>query len=177
MIFRELGVAGCFEISLEPRVDARGWFSRVFCSQEFSAMGLDPQIAQINTSYSDKSGTLRGLHFQVGSSAETKVVRASQGRVYDVVADLRQDSPTYGRWTSLELSSELGNMIYVPKGCAHGVLTLVPGAELLYAVSAPYSPKDERGVRWDDPSLDIHWPEVPVEMSEKDASWPLWTKT
>ena len=174
MKFRELGVDGCFEILLEPRSDERGWFSRAFCTREFQELGLDSHIAQVNSSFSQHAGTLRGMHFQSGASAETKVVRSIRGAVYDVVIDLRRGSPTSGRWTSLELSEDLRNAIYIPKGCAHGVMTLVPNSELLYAVSAPYDPSAEGGVRWDDPAFQVEWPSQPLSISAKDQQWAPW---
>lgn len=174
MDFRELAVDGCYEITLEPREDDRGWFARAFCASEFAGHGLDPVISQINTSLSRKPGTLRGMHYQGGASSETKVVRALRGAVFDAVIDLRSQSPTFMKWTSIELTGDRRNAIYVPKGCAHGVLTLAPDTELLYSVSAPYDPSAEGGVRWDDPAFGIEWPRQPSEISEKDLSWPDW---
>jgi dTDP-4-dehydrorhamnose 3,5-epimerase len=174
MRYRELPVKGCFEIDLEPRGDDRGWFSRLFCEREFADHGLVPEICQINNSFSAETGTLRGMHFQRGPAAETKLVRAIKGSLFDVVIDLREESPTYGSWAGIEISSERRNMVYVPRGCAHGILTLEPETELLYAVSAQYDPSSEGGVRWDDPLFDIDWPQQPFHISHKDRSWPLW---
>jgi dTDP-4-dehydrorhamnose 3,5-epimerase len=174
MRFRELDVAGCYEIQIEPRGDERGWFSRVFCSQEFADIGLETNIVQINSSLSRARGTLRGLHFQRGPFAETKLVRVVRGEALDVVLDLRKDSATFRQWTSLKLSDTRRNFIYVPQGCAHGILTMAPDTELLYAVSAPYNSNAEGGVRWNDPAFSIRWPLVPAEISAKDRDWPDW---
>lgn len=175
MKFRELGIRGCFEVELEPRADERGWFSRAFCTSEFQARGLDPVIAQVNTSFSHDGGTLRGLHYQRGHAAEAKTVRAIRGAAFDVVVDLRRDSPTFLQWTSIELSSDQRNAIHVPKGCAHGILTLEDNTELLYAVSTAYEPTAEAGLRWDDPAFNVRWPREPVQISAKDRAWPLWS--
>lgn len=176
MRYRELPVEGCFEIELEPRGDERGWFSRLFCEGEFADQGLVPEVSQINNSFSAETGTLRGMHFQRGSAAETKLVRAIKGSAFDVVIDLREESPTYGSWAGIQIFSGRRNMVYVPRGCAHGILTLEPETEVLYAVSTSYDPSSEGGVRWDDPLFEIDWPMQPSHISDKDRAWPLWER-
>ena len=174
MKFEELKVAGAFRVSLEPRADDRGFFARMFCEQEMAGAGLDPRIAQVNNSFSAYAGTLRGLHYQVGASAETKVVRAVQGAVFDVVLDLRKESPTYLAWDGIEVSAANRAMLYVPRGCAHAIMTLQDDTELIYLTSHAYDAEAERGVRWDDPAFGIDWPMEPRVLSEKDSAWPMW---
>jgi dTDP-4-dehydrorhamnose 3,5-epimerase len=134
--------------------------------------GLDPRINQVNNSFTKDAGTLRGLHYQVGPAAETKLVRAVRGAVFDVVVDLRPDSPTFKSWASAELTDENRKMMYVPRGCGHAILTLVEDTELVYFASQAYSGEHERGVRWDDPAFNVDWPIEPAVISKKDASWP-----
>lgn len=172
MEFEPLKVAGACVVSLEPRGDDRGWFSRLFCQQEMAEHGLDPRINQVNNSFSKDAGTLRGMHYQVGMAAETKLVRATRGAVFDVVVDLRPDSPSYKTWAGVELTDENRKMMYVPRGCAHGILTLVGDTELVYFASQAYSGESERGVRWNDPAFGIEWPREPTVVSDKDGSWP-----
>jgi len=174
MKYRELGVAGCFEVLQAPMSDDRGWFSRIFCTSEFEDHDLETRVVQINNSLSFSRATLRGLHYQIGESAETKLIRAISGSVFDVCLDLRSESPTFRRWSAVEVSAKKRNMLYVPRGCAHGILTLEPDTELMYLVSASYEPKAERGIRWDDPAFCIEWPMAPLFISDKDANWPLW---
>jgi len=172
MLFRETPVAGARLIDLEKRGDARGFFARVFCRKEMSDQGLVADILQINTSLSAQKGTLRGMHYQLAPSAEVKIVRCIRGALFDVVLDLRPDSPTFGKWFGAELSAENRTMMYVPKGCAHGFLTLEDDTEAFYLVDSAYAPDLERGVRFDDPRFGIVWPAEPVEVSEKDRNWP-----
>lgn len=172
MKYEELKVQGAFQVTLEPRGDERGWFTRLFCQQEFAEHGLDPRINQVNNSFSAQAGTLRGIHFQRGASAETKLVRAVTGGVYDVVVDLRPDSPTYRAWDAIEVTAANRAMLYVPRGCGHAIFTLTDDTELIYFASQAYDGAAEGGVRWNDPGLDISWPFAPVVLSDKDASWP-----
>lgn len=174
MEINPLSVGGCYTVDLQPRGDDRGWFSRLFCQQEFAESGLDPRVCQVNNSLSRDTGTLRGLHYQEGSFAETKLVRAVGGAVFDVCLDLRPESPTYLKWDSAILTAENRRMIFIPRGCAHAILTLEPNTELIYLSSAPYHASSERGARWDDPAFGIAWPIEPTVISSKDASWPLW---
>lgn len=172
MIFTQTRLPGAFVVSLEPRRDERGFFARQWCADEFARAGLDTRIAQINTARSTSAGTLRGLHFQAAPHAEAKLVRCTRGAAFDVIVDLRPGSPTFCRWLGAELDAESGRMLYVPEGCAHGYLTLVPGTDLAYQASAPYAPESARGVRYDDPAFGIEWPRAIEVISRQDASWP-----
>ena len=172
MKFHETPLNGAYLIELERRGDDRGFFARFFCEKEFAAAGAETRFVQINNSLSARKGTLRGMHYQLAPSAEVKVVRCLKGSLYDVIADLRPDSPTFGQWFGAELNSENRLMMYVPRGCAHGLLTLADDTEALYLVSDSYAPDRERGMRFDDPWLGIEWPIAPVEISPKDRAWP-----
>ncbi|MGQ0501905.1 MAG: dTDP-4-dehydrorhamnose 3,5-epimerase [Panacagrimonas sp.] len=160
-------------IELERRGDSRGFFARAFCEKEFGAAGLETRFVQMNNSLSATKGTLRGMHYQLAPSAEVKVVRCIRGALYDVIADLRPDSPTFGKTFGAELTAENRTMMYVPRGFAHGLLTLTDDTEVMYQVSAFYAPEHERGMRYNDPWLNIEWPIAPVEVSDKDRNWPL----
>lgn len=172
MIFHKTPLDGARVIELEKRGDDRGFFARFFCEKEFAAEGLETRFVQINNSLSSKKGTLRGLHYQLPPSGEVKVVRAIRGALYDVIVDLRAGSPTFGKWFGAELSAENRMMMYVPRGFAHAFITLTDDTEALYLVSDFYAPECERGLRFNDPALGIDWPIEPVEVSEKDRSWP-----
>ncbi|HVH75207.1 MAG TPA: dTDP-4-dehydrorhamnose 3,5-epimerase [Stellaceae bacterium] len=168
MIFTETPVEGAYLIDLEKRGDERGFFARAFCKNEFAAHGLETDFVQINNSLSAAKGTLRGMHYQLPPAAEVKVVRCIAGALWDVVLDLRPDSPSYGRWFGAELSAANRRMMYAPKGLAHGFVTLQDDTEAFYLVSAFYAPERERGVRWNDPAFGIEWPMKPVVISDKD---------
>jgi dTDP-4-dehydrorhamnose 3,5-epimerase len=172
MIFHEAPVHGARLIELERRGDERGFFARLFCEREFGKAGLATGFPQVNNSLSARRGTLRGLHYQLAPAAEDKVVRCIRGALHDVVADLRPDSPTYGRWFGADLTADNRVMMYVPRGCAHAFITLTDDAEALYLASAAYAPEQERGLRWNDPWLGVRWPIEPVEISDKDRNWP-----
>ena len=172
MIFEELAVAGAFLIKPEPRADERGHFARVWCRQELGSRGLVNHVEQINTGFSPRAGTLRGMHYQLPPHAEVKIARCTRGAAFDVVIDLRQGSPTYGRWAGARLSPLDGSMVYVPQGCAHGYLTLEDDTELVYLTSAPYAPGSARGVRHDDTAFGIDWPVAVRVISEADRAWP-----
>jgi len=172
MLFHETPLVGAYLIEQERRGDARGFFARYFCENEFGAKGLETRFVQINNSLSAKAGTLRGLHYQLPPAAEVKVVRCVRGALWDVIVDLRPDSPTFKKWFGAELNAENRLMMYVPRGFAHAILTLSDDAEAIYLVSAFYGPEQERGVRWNDPAIGIEWPIQPVEISDKDAKWP-----
>ena len=159
-------------IELEKRGDDRGFFARLFCEREFGAAGCETRFVNINNSLSVERGTLRGLHYQLGDAAEVKVVRCVRGALWDVILDLRPDSPTFGKWFAETLTAENRLMMYVPKGFAHAILTLEPDTEALYLCSSFYSPTEERGVRWNDPRFAIEWPTAPQEISAKDGNWP-----
>jgi len=160
-----------YVVELQPIEDSRGAFSRTFCGKEFEQHGLKPTVAQANVSWNHKKGTLRGMHYQVRPAAETKLVRCTTGGIYDVIIDLRPESPTYLQHFGVELTAQNRKALYVPELFAHGYLTLTDGAEVFYQVGEFYSPGYERGIRYDDPKFGIQWP-VPIEViSDKDAKW------
>jgi len=168
MRFVETPLAGAFVIDLEKREDERGFFARVFCRDEFEDHGLPSAIVQINDSLAADKGTLRGMHYQLPPHAETKVVRCIRGALYDVILDLRPDSKTFGRHFGIELSAENRTMVCVPKGFAHGFVTLRDDTEAFYLTDESYAPTHERGIRWNDPAFGIAWPLEPAVISEKD---------
>src|SRR6266702_47019 len=158
MIFEETPIKGAYVIRPEERRDARDFFARLFCETEFGQHGLEKKFVQANCSLSVDKGTMRGMHYQLGAAAETKLVRCTAGALFDVALDLRPDSQTFGQWFGVELTAENHTMLYVPRGCAHGFVTLTDQAEVFYLVSAPYTSSQERGVRFDDPRFAIGWP-------------------
>jgi dTDP-4-dehydrorhamnose 3,5-epimerase len=170
MIFSESPLAGAYLIDLEKRGDDRGFFARAFCKREFEALGLATDFAQVNNSLSAQKGTLRGMHYQLPPKAETKLVRCIRGSLHDVILDLREGSPTFGKSFGAELSAENRRMMYVPKGFAHGFITLTDDTEAFYFADEFYAPELERGIRWNDPSFDLSWPIAPVVISDKDAN-------
>ena len=172
MLFAETEIEGAYLIEPERRFDERGFFARMFCEKELADRGLTVSISQANTGFSPRSGTLRGLHFQLAPHAEVKIARCLRGSVFDVAVDLRPGSTTYRRWTGHLLSADNGKLLYVPEGCAHGYLTLAPDTELMYFTSAPYAPSAARGVRYDDPAFAIAWPAKVEVISKADLSWP-----
>ena len=170
MIFTETELKGAFIIDLEQRQDRRGFFARTFCTEEFEAHGLKPTVVQCNLSFNYKKGTLRGMHYQTNPVAEAKLVRCSQGAIYDVIIDLRPESPTYLSHIGVELTAENRRSLYIPEMFAHGFQTLTDEAEVVYQMSEFYAPECQRGLRYDDPALGIHWPLPVSEISDKDAS-------
>jgi dTDP-4-dehydrorhamnose 3,5-epimerase len=172
MNFIPTPLKGAYTIELEKKGDNRGFFARFFCENEFKDHSLITHFVQINNSLTEKKGTLRGMHYQLQPSAEVKVVRCIKGSLYDVILDLRPDSSTFGKWFGAELSAENRVMMYVPRGFAHGFVTLDNDTEALYLVSSFYSPQHERGIRYNDPKFNIQWPVQPVEISDKDKAWP-----
>ncbi|MGB6044103.1 MAG: dTDP-4-dehydrorhamnose 3,5-epimerase [Pirellulales bacterium] len=171
MRFLETRIAGSYLIDLEPIVDDRGFFARVFCLNQFAEYELTERFVQINNSYSAEKATLRGLHYQLPPKAENKLVRCIRGAVWDCIVDLRDDSPTLGQWFGVELSEDNRRMIYIPKGFAHGYITLTTNAELLYMTDEFYHPDCERGVRWNDPTFGIRWPLDPQVITERDCNF------
>ncbi|MFP5309997.1 MAG: dTDP-4-dehydrorhamnose 3,5-epimerase [Actinomycetes bacterium] len=169
----ELDVAGALLLDLEPFVDERGSFARAFCARELADAGAPFEVAQANLSENPRAGTLRGVHLQRAPHEEAKLVRCVRGALFDVVVDLRPDSPTFGRWAGEELSADNGRALLVPEGCGHAFLTLADDTLAFYLVSEPYTPGAELGLRFDDPALGIDWPRDVAVISEKDASWPL----
>lgn len=172
MLFKETPLAGAYVIDLNKIGDERGFFARLFCQEEFVSHGLENQCMQANNSLSRDRGTLRGLHYQLEPKAETKLVRCIQGAVYDLILDIRPESPTFGKSFGAILTQENRSMMYVPRGFAHGFLTLSENAEVLYLVSESYSKELERGIRWDDPAFHIQWPEPPRVISDRDRAHP-----
>ncbi len=172
MVFTPLPLAGAYRIELEKIGDDRGFFARYFCSREFEARGLQTQWVQINTTLTQKKGSIRGLHFQRTPKAEEKVVRCLRGAIFDVLVDLREGSPTFGKWLGVELNAQNRSMLYIPKGFAHGFQTLTNACELLYLHSEFYAPECEGGIRYDDPLLHIEWPLPVRSISQRDEMLP-----
>ncbi len=172
MRFSPTPLAGAFLIELEPVRDERGFFARSWCREEFSAHGLNPRLTQCNISFNIERGTLRGMHYQAAPHWEAKLVRCTRGAVYDVIIDLREDSPTFKKWFAVELTARNRKMLYVPEGFAHGYQTLVDNCEVFYQVSEAYRPELARGVRWDDPAFGIFWPIANPSLSAKDRDCP-----
>ena len=152
--------------------DDRGWFLRVFCDRELQAAGLETVFPQRNTSHNHRRGTLRGMHFQRPPDAEVKIIRCIRGAIHDVIIDLRPNSPSFLRWEGFTLAEDDPVQLYVPRGFAHGYLTLADDSTVSYTTSAPYAPQSEGGVRWDDPCFRIDWPEPVRVISAKDRAWP-----
>jgi len=176
MLFLETSLQGAFIIEPERKEDERGFFARVFCVEEFEAHGLDTRLVQCSISYNKQKGTLRGMHFQTFPHEEVRLVRCTTGAVYDVVLDLRSGSPTFKRWIAEVLTSENRRMMYVPRGFAHGFLTLENNCEVLYQMSESYHPEAAQGVRWDDPAFGIQWP-IPLSIiSDKDLNYQAFNR-
>jgi dTDP-4-dehydrorhamnose 3,5-epimerase len=173
--FLDTSVTGAYVLEPKRKGDDRGFFALMYSAADFATMGLEIAIAQVNIAHNVHRGTLRGMHYQLSPHDEVKVVRCTRGRVYDVVLDLRQDSPTNRRWFATELSAENRRSTYVPRGCAHGYLTLEDDTEVTYLVSTPYAPSHYRGVRWNDPAFGIEWPFAPAHLHQRDAEYTDWT--
>lgn len=173
MKFQETKIKGLYVIEPEFRTDDRGYFARFFCKEEFAKIGLQFEVVQANRSSNNKKGTLRGMHFQTPPKSEDKIIQCFKGAIWDVAVDLREGSPTYGQWAAQELSEDNKKMFFVPKGFAHGFQSLTDNSETMYFVSEFYSPKNDSGVRWDDPAFNIQWPIKNPFLSEKDRNWPL----
>jgi dTDP-4-dehydrorhamnose 3,5-epimerase len=174
MRFIETKLKGAYVIELELVRDDRGYFARTFCVKEFEAHALNPCVAQCNTSYNRRKGTVRGMHYQVPPHAEAKLVRCIRGAIYDVMIDLRPKSPTFKEWVAVELSADNGRMAYVPEGFAHGYQTLEDDSEVLYQMSEVFHPECAKGAKWDDPAFAITWPDTtsPI-VSLRDQSYAL----
>jgi dTDP-4-dehydrorhamnose 3,5-epimerase len=173
MIFTETKIPGAFIIDLELHRDIRGFFARTFCIQEFKAHGLKPTIAQCNLSFNYKKGTLRGMHYQKPPSEETKLVRCIRGAIYDVIIDLRLESPSYLSHIGVELTAENRLALYIPDRFAHGFQTLTDETEVTYQMGDFYAPEYSSGYRYDDPAFNIEWPLAVSEISDKDKNWAL----
>ena len=176
MIFTATRLKDAYILDLEKLEDHRGFFARVWCQKEFADQGLTPRMVQANLSSNSTKATLRGLHYQVAPYSEAKLVRCLKGALYDVIIDLRPDSPTYKQWLGVELTAENYKMLYVPEGFAHGFQTLTDDTQVFYQVSQCYTPGAERGVRYDDAAFGIEWPLATCVISDKDKSWPDYTR-
>jgi len=172
MIFTESSLQGALLITPEPAVDERGSFTRTFCRKEFEKRGLVSDYVQNSISTNNLKGTLRGMHYQEEPAAETKLIQCLRGAVYDVIIDLRPQSPTYRCWESFELNAAKQQVLYVPAGFAHGFVTLADHSALYYMISAFYAPELARGVRYNDPAFGIKWPDLDLILAEKDRQWP-----
>lgn len=175
--FTQTTIAGAVLVEPVLRQDDRGHFSRTWCNKEFAEQGINFVPVQANTGFSIRKGTLRGLHFQMAPALEAKLVRCTKGALFDVVVDLRQESPSYLKWYGVELRAENYQLLYVPEGCAHGYQTLEDGTDLYYMTSQYFAPDLARGVRFNDPAFGIQWPLVPTAISEQDRNWPLVSET
>jgi len=174
MIFTKTKLDGAYIVDVEMLHDVRGFFARTWCSNEVAAFGLNGNVVQINTTLSEKKGTLRGLHYQLSPYQEVKLVRCTRGALYDVIIDLRPQSPTYRQWLGVELTADNRRMLYVPEGFAHGSQSLTNDTELCYQTSQFYAPAFARGVRFDDPTFQIEWPLDVQVISDADKNWPTY---
>jgi dTDP-4-dehydrorhamnose 3,5-epimerase len=175
VIFHTTPVEGVCVVEQERINDDRGFFARTWAIDELGPRGLDARVAQMNTSFNARAGTLRGLHYQSSPHEEAKLVRATRGAIWDVAVDLREESPTYRRWHAVELTEDNGLGFFIPAGCAHGFQSLADGSEVLYVMSTPYVSAAAGGVRWDDPAFGIDWPPAPGGervISARDRAWP-----
>jgi dTDP-4-dehydrorhamnose 3,5-epimerase len=172
VIFTETKLAGAFLIEQDRKHDARGFFARVFCVEEFRAHGLNPEVSQCSISFNLRQGTLRGMHWQAAPKAEAKLIRCTRGAIFDVIVDLRPGSATRLQHVSAELDEDNGRMLYIPEGFAHGFQTLADDTEVFYQMTEFFAPDSGRGARWNDPAFGIIWPlPVPI-LNERDRSWP-----
>ncbi len=173
MKFIETPLAGAYSIEIEQSLDERGLFARTFCQKEFAKIGFNKQIVQINHSVTRQKGTIRGMHYQLPPACEIKIIKCIAGKVFDVMVDIRTDSPTFKQWYGVELSKDNMRMVYIPEGFAHGFQTLTDRAELIYHHTAFYNPIYERGLRFDEPCLAIDWPLSVSIISPRDMKYPL----
>ena len=174
MIFNELGIKKAYLIEPSKLEDERGFFARSWDKEKFEEIDLSHKIVQCNISFSAKKGTIRGMHYQISPYEESKVIRCTRGKIFDVILDLRKDSKTYKKWVSQELTEENFKMLFVPEGCAHGFMTLEDNTEVFYQNTAIHKKEFERGVRWDDSMFSINWPNFQKIVSKKDQSWELY---
>ncbi|MCB8928156.1 MAG: dTDP-4-dehydrorhamnose 3,5-epimerase [Ardenticatenaceae bacterium] len=173
MIFTETKLQGAYIVEPDPIHDNRGFFARVICRNEFDHVDLTTDFVQANITFSPQKGTLRGMHYQIAPHKEVKLVRCTQGGIYDVIIDLRPQSPTYMEWLATEITAENRKMVYIPGGFAHGYQTIADKTEVFYLVAQFYAPEYERGMRWNDPAFQIEWPDGPeLVLSDKDRAWP-----
>jgi len=175
VIFTSSRLQGVYTVDLAPIGDERGFFARTFCKKEFASRGLHDDWVQCNISFNQHSGTIRGMHYQRSPFGEVKLVQCIRGSIYDVVIDLRRASETYLQWEAFELNEQNRTMLYIPDGFAHGFQTLKDETEVFYQMGNYFQPDAAGGIRWDDPSLSIHWPLTCTIISDKDLSYPEWT--
>lgn len=172
MIFTKTNLEDAYILELEKKDDERGYFARTYCKDEFKENGISFTPVQANISYSKHKHTLRGMHYQIAPFEEAKLVGCIRGSIYDVIIDIREGSPTMNKWLGIEISEENKKMLFVPKGFAHGFLTLEDKTEASYLMSEFYKPGFDRGIRWDDSFYNIEWPAEAKILSEKDRNWP-----
>ena len=172
MIFEPTPIPGAFVVELQRREDERGFFARVWCREEFAALGIDVQMVQSSLSHNRRAGTLRGLHFARAPAREGKLVRCQRGRLFDVIVDLRPQSPAFLQHFSIELDERQGNGLYIPPGVAHGFQTLVDDCDVLYMMTEAYRPELADGLRYDDGALGIRWPMPVAMLADRDRSYP-----
>jgi dTDP-4-dehydrorhamnose 3,5-epimerase len=172
MLFTETKLRGAYIIELEKLEDERGFFARSWCQREFEVRGLKSKLVQCNISFNSKKGTLRGMHYQVKPFEEAKLIRCTRGTIYDLIVDIRPDSPTFKEYFGLLLTADNRRLLYVPEGFAHGFLTLEDNTEVFYQMSEFYAPECARGFRWDDPSFKIQWPDNVLVISDRDQNYP-----
>lgn len=171
MRFTETPLAGAFLVDPEPMQDERGSFSRTYCDDEYAAKGLHTEWPQENVSYNVAAHTLRGMHFNARPYSEEKTVQCTAGAIYDVIIDLRPDSETQFQWFGVALTSSSRTVLYVPKGFAHGFMTLMPDSEIRYRMGRKYQPAAASGIRWNDPMIDVTWPATPAALNDRDAGY------
>ena len=172
MKFTPTKIPGAYLIEIEPIADERGFFSRTFCTTEFSQHGLETYFHQCNISFTSQQGTIRGMHYQIAPDTETKLVRCTRGAIYDVILDLRPESPTFKQWVAAELTADNHQMFYIPPGCAHGLQTLVDDTEVFYQMAGIYNADAARGVRWNDPTFEIKMPLAVSIINQRDRNYP-----
>lgn len=172
MRFVPTDIPGNWLIEQERQADERGFFARTWCAREFAERGLETRLVQCSVSFNQRHGTLRGLHYQAPPRAEVKLVRCTRGAIFDVAVDLRPDSATFRRWVGVELTQENGRTLYIPRGFAHGFLTLADATEVSYQMSEMYGPEQVRGVRWNDPFFGVRWPGPAEVIAPRDRDYP-----
>jgi len=172
MVINNVGIPGVFLIVPEPLADERGFFVRTVCTDTFADFGMRSDFVQQSVSFNYQRSTLRGMHYQAEPHGEEKLVRVTSGAIFDVVVDLRKESPCFRQWYGVELSADNRYALYIPKGIAHGFLTLLDTTEILYQMTVPHHPESARGIRWDDPALEIVWPCTPALISARDQGYP-----
>ena len=176
MKFKETKLAGSYVVDIVAAADERGWFARTFDKDEFKKIGFSAEWVQLNHSFTNKGGTLRGMHYQLPPFAEIKLLRCIAGAIFDVIIDLRKNSATFLQWFGTELSAENKKMIYIPEGFAHGFQTLTDNCELIYHHSQFYKPGFEGGIKYDDPMINIQWPNAVTNISKRDEQHPYLAK-